>query len=111
MLLSGVGVEKVTKAVILANSNVYGGLEVNNLRSNFVAEIPGTEFFNSHRRLHSLTCWITPFTTTGFDSTACIISINPGPRLQPVRCSDAEYSLAVRYFGDGVRFIRNRPVG
>src|SRR5207249_10854133 len=52
-----------------------------------------------------------PFTTTGFDSTACIISINPGPRLQPVRCSDAEYSLAVRYFGDGVRFIRNRPVG
>src|SRR5437870_6231444 len=63
------------------------------------------------RRLHSLTCWITPFTTTGFDSTACIISINPGPRLQPVRCSDAEYSLAVRYFGDGVRFIRNRPVG
>src|SRR5437879_6325955 len=68
-------------------------------------------FFNTHRRLHSLTCWITPFTTTGFDSTACIISINPGPRLQPVRCSDAEYSLAVRYFGDGVRFIRNRPVG
>src|SRR3989442_15115057 len=32
-------------------------------------------------------------------------------RLQPVRCSDAEYSLAVRYFGDVVRLIRNRPVG
>src|SRR5436305_12679543 len=43
-----VGVEKGTKAVISANSSVYGGLEFNNLRSNFVAEIPGKEFFNSH---------------------------------------------------------------
>jgi len=51
---SGVGVEKGTKAVFSANSNVYGGLEVNNLRSNLVAEIPGKEFFNSHRRLHHL---------------------------------------------------------
>jgi hypothetical protein len=41
-----VGVEKGTKAVISANSSVYGGLEFNNLRSNFVAEIPGKEFFN-----------------------------------------------------------------
>ena len=43
-----VGVEKGTKAVISANSSVYGGLEFNNLRSNFVAEIPEKEFFNSH---------------------------------------------------------------
>jgi len=43
-----VRVEKGTKAVISANSSVYGGLEFNNLRSNFVAEIPGKEFFNSH---------------------------------------------------------------
>src|SRR5207245_11272501 len=43
-----VGVEKGTKAVISANSSLYGGLEFNNLRSNFVAEIPGKEFFNSH---------------------------------------------------------------
>jgi len=48
-----VGVEKGTKAVISANSSVYDGLEFNNLRSNFVAEIPGKEFFNSHRRFHS----------------------------------------------------------
>ena len=48
LLLTGVRVEKGTKAVISANSSVYGGLEFNNLRSNFVAEIPGKEFFNSH---------------------------------------------------------------
>jgi len=39
-----VGVEKGTKAVISANSSVYGGLEFNNLRSNFVAEIPEKSF-------------------------------------------------------------------
>src|SRR5438552_1619247 len=55
LVKSRVGVEKGTKAVISANSSVYGGLEFNNLRSNFVADIPGKEFFNSHRRYHSLT--------------------------------------------------------
>jgi len=51
--LTGVGVEKGTKAVISANSSAYGELEFNNLRANFFAEIPAKEFFNSHRRLHS----------------------------------------------------------
>jgi len=50
-----VGVEKGTKAVISANSSVYGGLEFNNLRSNFVAEIPGKEFFNSHSLFSTVT--------------------------------------------------------
>ena len=43
------GVEKGTTAVISANSSVYGGLEFNNLRSNFVAEIPEKEFFQQPR--------------------------------------------------------------
>src|SRR5438477_12287399 len=54
LVKSRVGVEKGTKAVISANSSVYGGLEFNNLRSNFVAEIPGKEFFNSHACLQQL---------------------------------------------------------
>src|SRR6266568_5843966 len=52
-VISGVGVEKGTKAVISANSSAYGELEFNNLRANFFAEIPAKEFFNSHRRLRS----------------------------------------------------------
>jgi hypothetical protein len=51
-----VGVEKGTKAVISANSTAYGALEFNNLRSNFVAEIPGKEFFNSHACYRQLSC-------------------------------------------------------
>ncbi len=37
---SGVGVEKGTKAVISANSSVCGERTFNNLRTNFVIEIP-----------------------------------------------------------------------
>jgi len=46
-----VGVEKGTTAVISANSSVYGGLEFNNLRSNFVAEIPEKEFLQQPRNI------------------------------------------------------------
>jgi hypothetical protein len=43
-----VAVEKGTKAVISATSSVYGKRTLNNLRTNFVVENPGKEFFNSH---------------------------------------------------------------
>jgi len=48
-----VGVEKGTKAVISADSSVYGGLEFNNLRSNFVAEIPEKSFSTATPVLNS----------------------------------------------------------
>jgi len=51
---SGVGVKKGTKAVISANSSVCGERTFNNLRTNFVIEIPWNEFFNTHRRFHQL---------------------------------------------------------
>jgi len=35
-----VGVEKGTKAVIFVNFSVYGEQKFNNLRANFVVEIP-----------------------------------------------------------------------
>jgi hypothetical protein len=44
-----VAVEKGTKAVISANSGVYRKRTFNNLRTDFVVEIPGKEFFNTHR--------------------------------------------------------------
>jgi len=47
-----VAVEKGTKAVISANFSAYGKRRFNNLRANFVREIPRKEFFNGHRRLH-----------------------------------------------------------
>jgi hypothetical protein len=47
-----VRVEKGTKAVISANSNVNRERTFNNLQTNFVAEIPRKEFFNSHAWLH-----------------------------------------------------------
>src|SRR6266478_175402 len=52
---TGVAVEKGTKAVISVNFSAYGERTFNNLRANFAGEIPREEFFNSHRRLHSLT--------------------------------------------------------
>jgi hypothetical protein len=45
---SGVAVEKGTKAVISANFSAYGKRRFNNLRANFVREIPRKEFFNGH---------------------------------------------------------------
>jgi len=55
LLKPGVAVEKGTKAVICVNFSACGKRRFNNLRANFVREIPRKEFFNSHRRLHSLT--------------------------------------------------------
>ena len=47
--ITGVGVEKGTKAVISVNFSVYGRRTFNNLRTNFVVEILRKGFFNSHR--------------------------------------------------------------
>jgi hypothetical protein len=38
--LTGVPVEKGTKAVLSANSNVYGERTFNNLQTSFASEIP-----------------------------------------------------------------------
>ena len=51
----GVAVEKGTKAVISVNFSAYGKRRFNNLRANFVREIPREEFFNTYSRLRSLT--------------------------------------------------------
>jgi hypothetical protein len=51
MKLTSVAVEKGTKAVISANFSAYGKRRFNNLRANFVREIPREEFFNTYRRL------------------------------------------------------------
>jgi hypothetical protein len=40
LTLTGVAVEKGTKAVISVNFSVYGRRTFNNLRTNFAAEIP-----------------------------------------------------------------------
>jgi hypothetical protein len=50
-----VGVEKGTKAVISVNFSACGERTFNNLGANFVVEIGGKEFFNSHSPLRSLT--------------------------------------------------------
>jgi hypothetical protein len=42
------GVEKGTKAVISADSSVYGERTFNILQGDFVVEIPKKEFFNTH---------------------------------------------------------------
>jgi hypothetical protein len=47
----GRGVEKGTKAVISVHFSVYGKRTFNNLRTDFVGEIPLKEFFNSHGML------------------------------------------------------------
>ena len=52
LLKPGVAVEKGTKAVICVNFSACGKRRFNNLRANFVREIPRKEFFNTHRRLH-----------------------------------------------------------
>jgi hypothetical protein len=49
-----VAVEKGTKAVISANSSDYRERILNNLRTNFVVEISGKEFFNTHAYLQQL---------------------------------------------------------
>jgi len=54
-LKPGVAIEKGTKEVISVNFSAYGERTFNNLRANFAGEIPRKEFFNSYRRLHSLT--------------------------------------------------------
>src|ERR1700674_1952885 len=51
---SSVAVEKGTKAVICVNFSACGKRRFNNLRANFVREIPRKEFFNTHRRFRSL---------------------------------------------------------
>jgi hypothetical protein len=43
-----VAVEKGTKAVTSASSSVYRERTFNDLRTNFVVEIPWKEFFSSH---------------------------------------------------------------
>jgi len=43
-----VAVEKGTKAVISVHFSAHGERTFNNLRANFVGEIPRKEFFNSH---------------------------------------------------------------
>jgi hypothetical protein len=43
-----VAVEKGTKEVISANSNVYGERTFNKLQRNFDVETPPKEFFNTH---------------------------------------------------------------
>jgi hypothetical protein len=47
-LLTGVAVEKGTKAVICVNFGARDERRFNNLRANFVHEIPRKEFFNTH---------------------------------------------------------------
>src|SRR5580693_3693241 len=54
LVLNPVAVEKGIKAVISVNFSAYGKRHFNNLRANFVREIPREEFFNTYRRLHSL---------------------------------------------------------
>jgi hypothetical protein len=49
-----VAVEKGTKAVISVDFSFYGEPTFNNLRTNFVVEIPRKEFFNSHACLQQL---------------------------------------------------------
>jgi hypothetical protein len=48
LVLTPVAVEKGTKAVISVNFSAYGKRRFNNLRANFVREIPRKEFFNNH---------------------------------------------------------------
>jgi hypothetical protein len=55
-----VGVEKGTKAVISMNFSVYGEPTFNNLRTNFIIEIPRKEFFNSHGLYHQQFYFRTP---------------------------------------------------
>jgi hypothetical protein len=43
-----VAVEEGTKAVLLVNFSAYGKRRFNNLRANFVREIPREEFFNTY---------------------------------------------------------------
>jgi hypothetical protein len=50
-----VAVEKGTKAVISVDFSVCGERTFNNLRANFVGEIPRKEFFNTHALLRQLT--------------------------------------------------------
>jgi hypothetical protein len=49
-----VAVEKGTKAVISVNFSAYGKRRFNNLRANFVREIPREEFFNTYARYQQL---------------------------------------------------------
>jgi hypothetical protein len=49
-----VAVEKGTKAVICVNFSACGKRRFNNLRANFVREIPRKEFFNTHAWLRQL---------------------------------------------------------
>ena len=51
----GVAVEKGTKAVISVNFSAYGKRRFNNLRANFVREIPREEFFNTYAYIRQLT--------------------------------------------------------
>jgi hypothetical protein len=48
LVKSPVAVEKGTKAVISVNFSSHGKRRFNDLRANFVREIPRKEFFNTH---------------------------------------------------------------
>jgi hypothetical protein len=50
-----VAVEKGTKAVISVDFSVCGERRFNNLRANFVREIPREEFFNTYACYQQLT--------------------------------------------------------
>src|SRR4029077_9116855 len=54
LAINPVAVEKGIKAVISVNFSVCGKRRFNNLRANFVREIPRKEFFNTHSCLHQL---------------------------------------------------------
>src|ERR1700730_80764 len=64
MMQSFVAVEKGTKAVISVNFSAYGKRRLNNLRANFVREIPREEFFNTYVSLPPL---LTRWTNFQFD--------------------------------------------
>jgi hypothetical protein len=64
MMQSFVAVEKGTKAVISVIFSAYGKRTFNNLRVNFVREIPRKEFFNTHVSLPPL---FTRWTNFQFD--------------------------------------------
>jgi hypothetical protein len=53
-LITGVAVEKGTKAVISVNFSVYSRRTFNSLRTNFAVEFPSKEFFNSYAWLQQL---------------------------------------------------------
>src|ERR1700687_6318792 len=61
--MTGVAVEKGTKAVISVDFSVCGERTFNNLRANFAGEIPRKEFFNTHARFRQRSIYVVRVTT------------------------------------------------